>query len=836
MHKLNKTDKLLLIVFFLLPLIVFKEAVFLGKALYLGDISRIHYPLRAFMREAIGQGQLPLWNPYITCGYPHLAGGQVGTLYPLNLLFLLPIPLSVAMTWFIVIHIFGAEIFMYVLVRWLTDSRFGALISALTFAFSGFVLGQVTNLPIMVSGIWLPLIFLWFTRAIERRSFFHASLAGLALGFQILAESPQIVFYSLLLLGGYCIFSLFDLLWGKGSAKDSITLFGLLVVITVIGIGLAGAWIMPMAQLKAESVRDVALPYKVLTSYSLRPWHLTTFVVPGFWGNSYDSWWGDPNFFELQGYVGLLPLMLVLLAWRKRENRMVFFFLASTAVSLALALGKYTPVYLLLQHVPGFNFFRAPARWMSITTFSLSILAGFGFTALVPEHHWNKGKELCFGAMLFLGSVVAAIALAAFVPRGRVPDVRHGRELANLFFVNLFLLFSLAYLIGIGLLIIFLWSRARRVLAASLAGLGIVFVSLTPFLYQDKLSVVASSDRMSDLFQIYLCDLLFSVVVICAALLVFVLYMRGTLASPGLGIACAVLIFTDLSVAARDFNLVRDPSYFLQEYDSTVFLQSDTSLCRVYPENDVESLGLVEALWNDVPAMYRMFGIRGGSHLTTRRFSAYMDLVKGADSPVTRARLLGLMNVKYILARDEKTHDAYAKVYSSDRLNIYENKAVLPRVLTVPGAEVMASDQGVLDRLASDDFDPSCAVLLEEALPEGAKDLGGCSEPWTAQAEVISYLPNKVIVEADLGRAGWLLLLDAYYPGWVVYVDGKEDKLYRADYLFRAIFLNPGTHTVIFQYEPASFRVGLLISLSTIALLIVIVAFKLRSKPSVKGS
>ena len=53
-----------------------------------------------------------------------------------------------------------------------------------------------------------------------------------------------------------------------------------------------------------------------------------------------------------------------------------------------------------------------------------------------------------------------------------------------------------------------------------------------------------------------------------------------------------------------------------------------------------------------------------------------------------------------------------------------------------------------------------------------------------------------------------LVLSDMYYPGWKAFVDGEETKIYRADYTFRAIPLNAGTHQVEFVYDPISFKVG----------------------------
>ena len=51
---------------------------------------------------------------------------------------------------------------------------------------------------------------------------------------------------------------------------------------------------------------------------------------------------------------------------------------------------------------------------------------------------------------------------------------------------------------------------------------------------------------------------------------------------------------------------------------------------------------------------------------------------------------------------------------------------------------------------------------------------------------------------------GLLVLHDTYYPGWIAEVDGKSAPILRADILFRAVELPPGTHRVTFRFAPFS--------------------------------
>ena len=64
------------------------------------------------------------------------------------------------------------------------------------------------------------------------------------------------------------------------------------------------------------------------------------------------------------------------------------------------------------------------------------------------------------------------------------------------------------------------------------------------------------------------------------------------------------------------------------------------------------------------------------------------------------------------------------------------------------------------------------------------------------------------------------MLNDLYFPGWRATIDGLAADIYLANYMFRAVRLSPGKHTIIFRYFPLSFYGGL--GLALIGLLIIV--------------
>jgi hypothetical protein len=131
-------------------------------------------------------------------------------------------------------------------------------------------------------------------------------------------------------------------------------------------------------------------------------------------------------------------------------------------------------------------------------------------------------------------------------------------------------------------------------------------------------------------------------------------------------------------------------------------------------------------------------------------------------------------------------------------------------------------------------FHPGKEVLLEEeppslALPHkgGGEGGGHVGEPraparWSASArkrglpEFIAESNNQLMLHVKAKGNTFLVLSDTYFPGWKAFVDGKEEKILRANYNFRAVPLTAGTHRVEFVYDPLSFKLGAIITFLTI--------------------
>jgi hypothetical protein len=132
---------------------------------------------------------------------------------------------------------------------------------------------------------------------------------------------------------------------------------------------------------------------------------------------------------------------------------------------------------------------------------------------------------------------------------------------------------------------------------------------------------------------------------------------------------------------------------------------------------------------------------------------------------------------------------------------VFRTPAPLPRTFAVSGVRV-ADGLPAIRTLASADFDPRSSVLLSEATPRDP------SPTFRGTARLAEYRPDHVVIESDLGEPGYVVLLDAYDPGWRARVDAAPAPVLRANVAFRAVPVGPGAHRVELDYRPAAVGAG----------------------------
>lgn len=415
------------------------------------DAIAQYYPWRVFYARSMRTGHIPLWNPHQFCGTPFLANGQSAVLYPPNLLYVVMDPIT-ATTVYAALHLFLALAFMYLLLLELGRSKAAAILGAVTFAFSAFMVLWL-ELPTFVgAAVWLPLALLLIHRAVERRSTFHGMLAGLMLAMSFLAGHFQIAFYVLLAATLWWLWKLVEVLRAQGqiyaTLRVVVPMLGCLAMLALI----AAPQVLPTVELAREShrVRDVTSEgYSKFVANAVKPYRLITAFAPRFYGDpsqgtyyllgNLDGHVGSAaDYMEYGMYAGILPILLALIGLRYiRRSKHAGFFAFLAALALLVACGTVIN-WLFYYVIPGFSALGGPNRMLLLYLFGVAALAACGFDAIVQGAVPAGPRSWKWAAWLMpLIALVILVTALLFASSGLPAPARAAvRVFADLFFAS----------------------------------------------------------------------------------------------------------------------------------------------------------------------------------------------------------------------------------------------------------------------------------------------------------------------------------------------------------------------------------------------------------------
>ena len=375
-----------------------------------GDLYSYYMPQKAVLAEALEQGEYPLWNNRAGFGYPLVAESQTGALYPPSLILYRVFDLNTAYVVSQLLHYVIAFLAAWGVARQLGISTAGAALAALSFVY-GWLPARICLEWAAIGAAYYAVIIWcalgWLQTGCPR----SLGALAIAIGLDLLAGHFHLAFIALLTV------ALLTVLRGEylTSHLPAATLLsgrrGWVVLAMGAGLLIAAVQLLPTWELKQLSQRD-SVGANFNPGYGhIPPPYLTELVAPWLWhGADMDAdialgqlqlgrYPAATNKVEAHLYGGLLPLLLAVasLVSAFQSGQLSRGMLAWTILGLCgLLLATGWPL-IVLQHVPGFNFFTGPGRYGIMTAMALGILAGYGWDRLVPT---LLGKQLLMPGLL----------------------------------------------------------------------------------------------------------------------------------------------------------------------------------------------------------------------------------------------------------------------------------------------------------------------------------------------------------------------------------------------------------------------------------------------------
>lgn len=791
-----KRDLQIVLLLFLLSCIFFwKILAYPDKMIfteYFSDVISYHSSPRYFISETWEEyGKLPLWNPYAFMGHPFAADPEISMFYPTNFLYLV-FTTDLLFGYIFLLDIFLIGLFIYFFVRTLGLDRFSSLLSASTFMFCGTVIahvyaGHMGNLDIMML---ITASFLFLELTIKKRSFFYGILTGIFIGLQFMAGNPQISIYGSLGLFLYFLLRSFFITKNKRDFRELIKIALPLFLALIVALSLSAVQTLPTLELSKYSFRADRVTYATATSYSLPPQQLITFMMPEIFGTPLDdSYWGGRNFWELSIYLGIFSLILTIIAFITGFNNYKTIFAILLLFSLLFAFGRYFFVFPFFYYfAPFFDMFIKPSVMLFLTTFSISVLSGFGFSYLS-----KKTKQINKQKIWTLVKILSIIIIFA------------------------------------GLIWFFASLEKEFLLTTGRDMLEKKYYTFTETEHPLRHEIDYYMEKIPVAYSHLLNSLVVFIVLSSSATILLAARLTEKISIKKFKVIALIIILFDLWFFGSNYINVEDPEKIFAERIPMEFLESDTSKFRV--------VDLTSSLPPFISMRYQIESINGNGAGQLKSYRDFINFffgkINGGIEPFiplesekifNNSKVLGLLNVKYILTEEtidsenfnlkfnlsSSVYDIYLPTPDTKEVYIYENKDFLPRAFVVHNAKAITEEK-VFDEIADENFNPQNSVILDDGIDITLNNPGEFQE-----AKIIYYSPDEIVVEINLQSSGFLVLSENYYPGWKAIDNDRETEIYRTNYILRSVYLDAGQHTVKFIYDPRSFRTGALITTITV--------------------
>jgi len=769
------------VIIVLLLLIFYRGYVFQGLEPVGGDIISAMGQRHQIQEFEARTGEQPLWNPHVFCGIPtyHLHGGRA---FHIDRLI---IWLDSFLDWRFCWLLFGA-IGIFLLFRELKFQWYYALIAALAFLFlphfqALFTVGHNAKIRAIFSMPWVIFGFLRLTR---KSDLFSTLLFILAFSLQLRSKHYQIIFYTLLYIAAIGIWKIVVWLRQK-ETQLLLRTVGLFIVGLVISVAMCAKPLFISGEYTPYSTRggdaiqlqkeegqpkSSGVSPEYATQWSLHPAEMMNLIIPRFFGGTSQevysgkiyqklqgqklpTYWGAMPFTQSSEYIGIICVVMAFIGfWIYRRNGFVISVSILLVFSLLLAFGRhFPPVYqTLFRYLPYFSKFRVPSMILNLVSLLVITLAVFGIKGLVENLSAERLKITGIIIGIFAGLGLLFLLIPGLLSYTSFRDSAYANKPQ----------------------IIEMLQTVRR-----------------EFLKMDTLRMLAFLVALFTLIQ---------------------LVYRKIINRDLMVIGILLLVAIDMIGVSSRFS---DPTQLvnLDQYEKQYFRQ--TAFDRIIQQESEPSRVLaLGSLFqsNDLAYRHSIFG--GYSAIKPQLIQDIIDnnLYRRDDpNDFLNWNVINMCNVRFLITPGRLDHENLTALDTDTRRQtvLYRNNSALPRAYFVSRLKILNDEEAVVRYLNRRDFQPSELALLSGDLDLPATyGTGG-------QITFREYNPNSVMLEVDAAETAFMVLADAYYPkGWTAEIDGHETPIYQVNHLLRGIEVPAGEHTIIFRFQPQTYRSASLIS------------------------
>jgi len=471
------------------------------------------------------------------------------------------------------------------------------------------------------------------------------------------------------------------------------------------------------------------------------------------------TYWGEKSYTAGPFYFGAIVCFLYILGLLIVRDRIKWWILGATLLTLFLSFGKNFPLLsdIFFNYFPLYNKFRAVESILAVTGLLFPILAVLAVRDLTLEKADSKFLLNKFKIALY---ITGGLLLIIIIVPGLLLSFRPSTHQA---FVD-----QISQMVG------------DQAFANSIANA----------LVSDRESL-ARMDAIRSLIFVAL-----------AAGLVWAIIEKKIKGELGFIFLSALVLIDLWGVDKRYLNndkFVEEQNMVYQPRQVDELILRDQSL-------DYRVLDLAEPTFSSAYASYFHKSI-GGYHAA--KLKRYQEVIDKQFNNAINEDVLDMLNTKYVITASQ---DGQSQKMVN-RSTACGNAWFITNILYVKDANQ--------EMTAINSFDPKKeAIVSEEFKPLiNEKKLGTTTN---ASISLTNYHPDHLTYEYTAPNDVIAVFAEIWYTkGWNAYVDGIKIPYFRANYILRAAQLPGGNHKLEFKFEPTSYYTGENISLAASILLVI---------------
>lgn len=772
----------------------------------------VDWPWRLLESKSINSGQLPLWNEYASLGLPFPGQFQNQLFFPLEWI---EIYLGIlGRNIFLVVKIFFAGLGAYFLSLYVVKNKIAALAGGVSYSFSAYFIGFQSIAAFVNGAMLVPWLFL-FTYRISFQGIssyrIEISALGIISGLIMLTGQPQISILSFIAAFIMVICSLFRK--KPISIARAIPIFlyllALLIGACIASIQLSFFWEMAVNGYSLHTPGAYAGGGTGALNFftPLWPFLLGQFMSP--WdGSLYPSQLNHEALPILIGTVQLVLCSCGLIGIFKYKNK--FQNIAALRSLLVIAI---IIIIIIISGTLGYSLWRLPIldrvnfpRYsMPIVATIVAIFSSFGLELLARRIRITWIYSLYLTVVIMVAALLmlplSPISLDMINPAGYI------WQSIALGVIPFVLLISTLTLIG---------NLACRSQIYNPNIRGAILLCLIAELYfWLRLGFAADVE----LFR------LFSVAIICLS---SIFWLRSHFK------ISLILFFVAIFPIVFLFELTEN--HMRQRFDPfatsnphILFLQSklgaNSRNGRILPTvntiapNTGSAFGIAELaslnpnqIKTTAQYILRMLVSRPINYTTPVAWTGMCDKLV-CDYPswsdyYERRDFYNLIGVRFLIDNLDgelsvNENQGILEVYRDNKVRIFEDANAFPRAFAMNEIKLVKTPGDAFEEMLKPNFQIRKVAVVEgmgSEMPKSLMDSDNKSTFRELGIAEITALTVRINVNSEQDEI--IVLSDAYYPGWVVKVDGKPSNILRVAGSLRGVIVPSGVKEIIFTYKP----------------------------------